>query len=141
MEFFIFVNNSYSMNIHIFTSRFKIFEIPISNTLNFGTKNIHFWRKKNVSKIKFLTSIFGCKNLNILMSTSTNLVVKTFYTYVTMNFFTIKETLFAASASSLSTVTVHIKDFSGRSSIKFWFYIPLRSMQTIKTTIAYLFVV
>ena len=75
------------------------------------------------------------------MSTSTNLVVKTFYTYVTMNFFTITETLFAASASSLSTVTVDIKDFSGRSSIKFWFYKPLRSMQTIKTTIAYLFVV
>ena len=75
------------------------------------------------------------------MGTYTNLVVNTFYTNAILTFFIIREIVFAASASSLSTVTVHIKDFSGRSSIKFWFYIPLRSMQTIKTTIAYLFVV
>ena len=50
------------------------------------------------------------------MSTSTNVVVKTFYINAIMAVFIIREILFAASASSLSTVIVHTKDFRGRGS-------------------------
>ena len=50
------------------------------------------------------------------MGTYTNLVVNTFYTNAILTFFIIREIVFAASASSLSTVIVHTKDFRGRGS-------------------------
>ena len=73
----------------------------------------------NYNTLHNVTTATSCNiraSVIAFISTSTNLVVKTFYTNAIMTFFIIIEIVFAASASSLSTEIVHTKDFRGRGS-------------------------